>query len=357
MYKVVFVCGSRDYHAMDWFRSAEKHVASDNLFIASDLISSEGYKDLLEERDKLIPFFVLDKYLGKQLSPINNLRRHIMKVLVIPIQVYSLIKWNKSNPKTIYIAHSMYYIWLCALARLDFIGVPQGSDILVKPDKSVFYRWMSSQSLRRAKSISVDSSSMAKKCYQDFHVQPHIVQNGIAIKKIRLAISEVVKKPQILSVRALTPLYRITLIKSEKPKVPVKFIYPFFDVDYRKEVFDYETNFIDLGRVERLRMYRLMAESLLVISIPISDSSPRSVYEAIFCGSIVCITYNTYYDTLPDSMKERIIIVDLEQDNWLENAYQKAIVLSRKPFKPTDLDIALWDEDESFKNLLRTIEL
>ena len=77
-------------------------------------------------------------------------------------------------------------------------------------------------------------------------------------------------------------------------------------------------------------MYELLRNSIMVVSIPSSDSSPRSVYEAIFCGCVVCITYHPYYDVLPQCMKDRIIVVDLNNKSWFKNAFQKAKKITHK---------------------------
>ena len=79
----------------------------------------------------------------------------------------------------------------------------------------------------------------------------------------------------------------------------------------------------DISRLNKIDMYKNFIEAKLVISIPYSDSSPRSVYEAIFCGAIVAITYNNYYQNLPDSLKARVIIVDINQKGWFYNAINR----------------------------------
>jgi len=63
-----------------------------------------------------------------------------------------------------------------------------------------------------------------------------------------------------------------------------------------------------LGRLpEKRDVYRLLSKSKLVISIPLSDSSPRSVYESIFCGCAVAVTYNPWIDNLPSCMKKKAL--------------------------------------------------
>ena len=106
----------------------------------------------------------------------------------------------------------------------------------------------------------------------------------------------------------------------------------------------------------RFNMYTLFHESKMIISIPSSDSSPRSVYEAIFCGSPVCITHHPYYDSLPDCIKERIVLVDLNDKNWFIFALEKAKVIAKNEFSPTEEAIDLFDQRKSFKIILKLID-
>ena len=61
MKKIVFLCGARDFHAMDWYRSAKKHLGVKNVAVMADIISAEGMKCLLQPDDELIRLFILDK--------------------------------------------------------------------------------------------------------------------------------------------------------------------------------------------------------------------------------------------------------------------------------------------------------
>ena len=80
----------------------------------------------------------------------------------------------------------------------------------------------------------------------------------------------------------------------------------------------------DLGRIEKkIDLYKILNSTILAISIPESDSSPRSVYEAIFCGCAIATTYNQWIKSLPKCMKNRIIIVDLDNQDWLKVALKR----------------------------------
>ena len=111
----------------------------------------------------------------------------------------------------------------------------------------------------------------------------------------------------------------------------------------------------DLGRVDRISMYNLFFETNLVLSIPYSDSSPRSVYEAIFCGCAVGITYQPYYDLLPLCMKKRIILINLKEKNWLDSAYKKSKTILKYNYYPSRKAIELFDQRLSFKKIYNLI--
>ena len=109
--------------------------------------------------------------------------------------------------------------------------------------------------------------------------------------------------------------------------------YPFAEKDYKSKINNYlKYSDSDLGRIEKINLYKVLNSTILAISIPESDSSPRSVYEAIFCGCAIATTYNLWIKSLPKCMKNRIIIVDLDYKDWLKVAFKKAKLITRKPF-------------------------
>lgn len=364
--EIVFLCGARDFHAMDWYRSAEEILPKNRLSILTDLIAGESFKKIITEKDNVQKLLIIDRFLFKNQSRTGDIWRNIVKLLVLPIQVFLLKRHSKkSNIPVIYYAHSMYYIWLAYLANVKFIGTPQGSDILVKPFKSKFYRFLSKKSLRAAEFITVDSEKMKTKCEEISSTTPFIIQNGIDMRSIqnfyqkKISIKEKSKRDKITSIRGYTELYRIKeiLLSRGNREIPITFIYPFYDSEYKKEVKEYLIDSdVDLGRLDRFKMYKLFHESQMIISIPSSDSSPRSVYEAIFCGSPVCITHHPYYDSLPDCIKERIVLVDLNDKNWFIFALEKAKVIAKNEFSPSQEAIDLFDQRKSFKIILKLID-
>ena len=234
--KIVFLCGARDFHAMDWYSSAKEELNNENVIILTDLIESEGYKDLTVDNDNIYDLLIIDKILFKKQSRIGGVWRNIVKFLVLPIQVLLIKQFYKKNKNSIFHAHSMYYIWLAAFANVPFIGTPQGSDILVKPFSSKLYYYLSSFSLTKAIYITVDSEKMKQKAFEICGINPIIIQNGIDIKSINHFLNEninkVVEKNKVLSPRGLSPLYRIKELLLARfqsyDNLSRSFIYPFY---------------------------------------------------------------------------------------------------------------------------------
>lgn len=358
--QLVFLCGARDFHAMDWYKSAKELMPDKEVFILTDLIAGEGFKKLINENDIVFNLIILDRFLLNTQSKIGNIWRNFIKLLVFPFQVVLIKRFSKKYPHAIFHAHSMYYLFLAWAAKISYVGTPQGSDVLIKPYKSVLYKYFSVKSLKAAKAITVDSVKMKEKIFELSGVNAQIIQNGIdldSIKHFLSSQSEVsLNRSSLLSIRGFAPLYRIKELvlnrNSSMPNLPITFIYPFYENEYKKEVnLLLNSEDQDMGRVDRSVMYKILATTKLVFSIPFSDSSPRSVYEAIFCGSAVAITYHPYYDNLPDCMKNRIILVDLNDKNWFEKSVNKANQIVNTPYFPSEEAVNLFDQKKSFIKL------
>jgi hypothetical protein len=363
MGKIVFLCGARDFHAIDWYRSAKSSIICHDVVILTDLISGEGYKKLVNDNDIIFKLVILDSLLFDNESKFGNYWRNFLKLIFFPVQLCLVIRFKSRNPDSVYHAHSMYYLWLAWAARLNFIGTPQGSDILVKPYKSFLYRYFSKKALKSAKKVTVDSNSMAKGVFKISGTSPCIIQNGIDLSSILKYYN--FKKPyrnNVLSIRGFASLYCLEKILEARNnsiklhREPITFIYPFVDSMYKDKVSSYFRDFdIDLGRVEKNKMYDLLFNSFLVISIPQSDSSPRSVYEAIFCGCAVAIRYNPFYDDLPNCMKLRIILIDFNSPNWFEDSVNSARIIVESDYVPSLEALNDYDQLKSSSKMIQLL--
>jgi hypothetical protein len=363
--QIVFLCGARDYHAFDWYRSSLKLKIYPPPIIVTDLIQAEGFTRLIEPSDLVYNLFILDPLLFPFQGALSNVWRNFLKLLFFPLQVFLLHLFAKKHPGSIYYAHSMYYICLASVARLAFVGTPQGSEILVRAKKSVIYRFICTLAMRTASLITVDSEDMANAIQNFSRVNPLIVQNGIDTGSIAMITSNFSFKnknhiPRILSLRGLTPLYQIDQIILARNSscrfhdVGIDIVYPFYDASYSASTLIHLKPLDRVhGRVSSTNLYQLCANSLLCVSIPFSDSSPRSVYEAIFCGCIVAVSWHGYVNCLPDSMRSRLFVVDLSSPMWLDDAISFALSQQSVPFEPCKEALLKYDQLQSFLTLYR----
>ena len=248
---------------------------------------------------------------------------------------------------------------------LIILEPPQGSDVLIKPYKSKIYKYFSIKALRKGAYITVDSVKMQKHVKILSGVNAVVIQNGIDIKTINKnhLKKNNVDREKIVSIRGFTSLYRIKQIiearnnSRSNQRLGMHLIFPFKDANYYESTIGFlKKQDRILGRLDKNDMYKLLFESFLVISIPTSDSSPRSVYEAIFCGCAVAITREEYYESLPQCMRDRIIVVDISKQNWFDEAIKMAKNLLKFPYVPSKEVLRDYNQENSFNHIAQLLE-
>ena len=360
MKDIVFIISSNDFHAIDKFNLTTKFIYPRNVILLTDSISYTGMPKLISDDTKFEKLFIIDKFLIKRYGQFGNFWRNFIKVLFIPIQIYKLKKFHKKNFYCIYHATPIYYMFLCYLANIKYIGTPQASEILIRPNKSLLYKYFAIKALKNAKHIIVDSLDMKEKVYNLSGVNSLVFKNGFDLDYLLNSSVNDIKRTEIISIRGFSEIYRIDeILKSRKFSNctnPINFVYPAADYEYKiyiKKLLS--LNDKDLGRLNKYDLYDLMKKSYLAISIPISDSSPRSVYECIFAGAIVAVVYSTYIDELPSCMKNRIFIIDLKNKKWLEDAINYAKIEVNKKYIPSKLALDLYDQERAIKYIINSV--
>lgn len=356
---VIFIGNARCFHTMDWYRSAKEILFPKKVLFVTDLIQSEGHTKLVNQTDDLIHLYNIDWLLLPKQSKFGNIWRNFIKAIFLPIQVLrlkSLLRSFLHSSSLLFHAHTMYYMAICWLAGVNYIATPQGSEILVRPYRSNVYRYFAVMSLLAAKYVIVDSVNMQQGILELCGKESTVVQNGIDISAILNIIIGSVARKKIVSNRGIYPLYRIDQIiqgrASSSSESPLVFIYPMWEDNYKAKCFDRLESFdLDLGRLPKEKMYELLASTLLVISIPKSDSSPRSVYEAIFCGCCVAVTYNPWIESLPGCMRQRLHIVDLSDNHWFSKSIDYALAITKVPYVPSEAALNLFDQKKSMQLL------
>ena len=353
---IVIVGGARDFHAMDWYRAVRRVCPDREVIFVTDLFGGEGYTDLSRLGDKIYSLIVIDKFLFPGQSRYSNLWRNFFKLVLLPLQAARLRRILDKFPRRIVHAHPMYYMALSLMAGVEYVGTPQGDEILIRPRRSRIYKYFSAKVLRGAKAVIVDSFQMKDGVKAIAGIDAHVFQNGINVDEI-VQHRTLIKRERVVSIRGMEDLYRITEIveaRNETAKsTPLSFIYPFADTAYLsgfRPLLGPRDN--DLGRLKKQAMYGLLSESLLVISIPRSDSSPRSVYESIFAGACVAVTYNTWIDVLPPCMKSRIFVVDLADSQWLNQAISYARKIVETPFIASEEALEIYSENRSIGKVI-----
>lgn len=348
---VVILGGARDFHAMDWYRAVRRVCPDRKVIFVTDLFGGEGYTDLSRPGDEIHSLFVIDKLLFAGQSRYSNLWRNCVKLLLLPVQAVKLRRILHEVPNRVVHAHPLYYMALCLIIGVKYVGTPQGDEILIRPRRSKLYKYFSRKVLQGASAVIVDSLQMKNGIEAIAGVNAHVFQNGINVDEI-FRCRTTAKRERIVSIRGMENLYRISEIVEVRNNtaalIPLTFIYPFADADYLSGLrphFGPQDN--DLGRLQKQAMYRLLNESLLVISIPRSDSSPRSVYESIFAGTCVAVTYNTWIEALPPCMRARVFVVDLADSGWLNQAIEFAEKIVKTPFIASEQALELYDENRS----------
>ena len=360
---IFILCSSKDFHAMDWYKSFKKVGPLLKIKIITDSIESEGFPKLINDLDVVHKLFIIDKFLFTYQFNFGNIWRNFIKAILFPIQVIKLKKIAKLYPNSIYHAHSMYYIWLSWAANLHFIATPQGSDILIKPFSSKIYKILSILSLKSAKNITVDSKHMANVIFDLIKKEPIIIQNGIDIQYIfKLKQLHTCNRTDVVSFRGLTKLYNIDKIINARNLAiinnthPINLIFPFYEKKYKSFVVSkLIQNDEVMGKLNKENFFSSLLKSKLTISLPYSDSSPRSVYEAIFCGSVVALTYHSFIDDLPESMRSRLIIIKNINDNWFDNVLKIADNILRNDFHPCEYALHNYDQFISANTLIKKL--
>lgn len=354
--EIIIVGNARDYHAMDWYRTIKKVCSHRKALFATDLIDSESHLKIISDEDHIIDLYNIDRFLFKRQTRLGNVWRNIIKLLFSPVQVWKVKSIAKKYPNAIFHAHTMYYLFCCWLARIKFIGTPQGSEVLVRPDRSFIYKLFACKALKAADHVIVDSVNLQDRILKLCGKKAVVIQNGMDASTILSKRNEKNDRTKIISFRGMHPLYRIETIlegrANSKQKPPLAFIYPSWEEEYKGKISS-KLGPADavLGRLLKDEMYELLFTTLLAISVPKSDSSPRSVYEAIFCGCCVAVTYNPWIEKLPSCMRSRLFIVDLEEEGWFDKAIMFAKSVTKDRFVPSEMALDLFDQERTMKKV------
>lgn len=354
---IIFIGNARDFHAVDWYRSIKRICRNRTVLFATDLIASEGHAKLVASDDAIVHLWNIDRLLLATQSNLGNVWRNFVKALAAPLQAYRVKRLARAYPHAVYHAHTMYYLVVCWMAGIRYIGTPQGAEIMVRPQKSRIYRFFAVRALRAADHLIVDSVNMQRGIRVLCGKCAEIIQNGIDVAAIERIRKDKAGRVRITSIRALYPMYRIEEILQSRERSaaerPIALFYPYWEAGYRESIGrQLKANDVDLGRLPTKNdLYAVLNSTLLAISIPEMDSSPRSVYEAIFCGCCVAVSRDEWIESLPGCMRSRLHIVNFEEEDWFERAIEHAHAVVAAPYVPSERALDFFDQERSMRFL------
>lgn len=324
--KILFIADMYSWHTSLWLKYFSQNH---EVFLLSDertYAKSQDYKNI-----RIIKH---PGYLGKFInifSISSNFFRHLNKFLSTKIYVNIANKIITNEKIDIVHAHSLYYGYVASKIdnkKIKIIFSPLGSDVMVDAFKKKFYRHMVDQVFSRVSIITADSQTKLEACQRlgSKHIESHIIQYGVdsnffknkpknEINSINISRDNFI----LFSPRGLSSEYNInSILKSlsllKKDGIKFKCIFAF---NYGENILDkhiksaneldISDSLIWLGYVKYEYMQDLYNLSDVVISFPLIDSSPKSVYEALFCKTTVIVSDLNWTN---DFLKNEIIRVE-----------------------------------------------
>ena len=371
---ILFVGSSADCHVDLWVKYfTKKH----KVYLFSD---KEDY--LNDQEFDRIKIIKVESWTGKILNFLKIKKK-------LPYQfnkLTSVYGYAKKLNQTIYDldidivhAHSLYYGYLTSFVKNDIpiVFPPMGSDVILHAQNSIIHRYLANKSYGRANVVTGDSILLQNKGYSVGAKKENnfIIQNGVdssifSPKSNNLKEKYGIKDDEILifSPRAITPLYNIDviieaiskLIKSGyKVKCMLSFAFGdeyFLQLKNQVQGLRLINNIIWLGFLTYKDMSEHYNAADVVVSIPSSDSSPKSVYEAMFCRKPIVVSDLEWSYELLDKCNciARVNIKDVE---YLFKAIEKIITDSEYAQQLADNGLSAAHKYFDYKINMKEMEL
>lgn len=340
--KILYLGSSSDWHIDLWAQHFTKHHL---VYLFSD---KENYLD-----DQSFEAVAVSHSAGLFGATLNffGITSHklfqINKLISAKYYAFKVDALIKSEKIEVVHAHNLYYGYVASFlkSQVPVIFTPMGSDIIIHAQENFIYKHMAHRAFRKAVAVTGDSLLVQKRGYKvGAKVEKnHIIQNGVDSsifypkdnflkKEFHIGKDELL----IFSPRAITPLYNIDVIidslymlKETNHKFKCMFSFA-FGGEYYSELkqkvvaLGLENYVIWLGYIKYEDMQLYYNASDLVISVPSSDSSPKSVYEAMFCGKPIIISDLEWSHELLDEL-ECVCRVDVRNADQLYNSVKRLI--------------------------------
>lgn len=273
-----------------------------------DLLSLQEYS---RYEYKLIydtpPFFTRAFYRKlpwRNVFPYERLQR-IYRILALPIySLYIFLRLIVWRQHPIH-CHGLYSLILATLSLQplhNIVFTPQGSDLLVLPYRHSLIKLFLSRVLPSISSITADSSALLDSCRtlapslsdQDLH----LIQNGIDTSLLDSVTSTSVRF-DLCWCRGLTDVYNfeyfyelllyLSSVLNQSISVCIVGAFGFNEKILTISSLPNITLSV-YDRLDKVDFFSVLASSKVVVSIPFSDSSPRTVYESIYLRRTLFLT-------------------------------------------------------------------
>lgn len=284
-------------------------------------------------------------YKGKNIIKLPYNEFTIINQIKNALFMKRLIKEN--NIKIIHIISTVHSIYAILLKnyKIKIVIENYGSDILLAPLKNKNLKYLYQLSFKFTNAVIQDSLVVQKKAieYGASRKNNYIVELGIDLSVFNLDVKKNVFKSKynldkdckiVFSPRAFRDLYNInqiidtiSIVKNEFSNVKYVFCSYVNNTNYirRIERLGLNNNVIILGYINNPKeMAYIYADSDVVVSIPSSDSSPRTVYEAIATGATTIISDLPWYQgkLIPN---EEVIVTRLNDIESLSDKIMKVL--------------------------------
>lgn len=369
---ILFIASASDWHVDLWSKYfTENH----QVYLFSDkenYLLNQAYLSITIFESEGILGWVLNLFKSKshklyQLNKLLSARKYAR-------QIDSII--DKYDIDIVH-AHSLYYGYVASLIKRDakIVFTPMGSDIILHAQNKRLYQYMAFNAFKKAHITTGDSILLQEQGYKVGAKKNnnYIIQNGVdsdvffpQTNDLRKAYGVGDDEVLIFSPRAITPLYNIDTIlqavhdlvcKGHKIKCMLSFA---FGDDYSDQLkkqakdLNIDNHILWLGYLTYVDMAQHYNAADLVVSVPSSDSSPKSVYEAMFCKKpIVVSDLKWTYEILDERCIAR---VDARDSEKLSMAIIEIITHTSHAEKLADNALLVAHEHFDYKNNMIRME-
>jgi len=285
-----------------------------------------------------------------------------------------------------YVSH--YGMYAALTGFKPFVVTAWGSDVLIRPKKSMIRKRIVKYVLKKADLITVDSESLMRlvMSFGVHNTKVKLINHGVNLnifcpsakdKKLRERLRFPPSSRVVISTRSLEPIYDIKTLIRAVPIVLRSVVDAYFIIvgggslrrklEMMADQLRISSNVKFVGQVSQMEVARLLCSSDLYVSTSLSDTTSVSLLEAMACGLPVVVTelegnmewikdeINGFLFPTGDSgaLAERIIYLLSDED-------------TRKKFGATNIKIVKERADyikemskmeELYRNLIRKCEV